>query len=396
MDQLEHDLAVMLRHRAGHVVRRPDPAGPVVRRARRRRALTIAACLIAVLVAAGGVVASRSLLEERQVLPAFPTQNNGSIVAVGTSGLTRVNAAGTEASPFFADSANTSGVAPAWSADGKQLAFLANQPDAGSEYRPVLYVADADGTNLRELTACPRGRGDRISCGNGAVAWSPVGDRIALAGNGLSVVEVDSGERKRLPVGRFAMAPTWSPDGTRIAFERGGQLRVVHVNPDDPSSSPVTALAEGLNASSAEWSPDGTRLVASAEDGIYVMDADGSDRQRIVGQARGEGPGAASWSPDGTRVVYFTTPKVTGGFTAQVRIVDPDGSHDAAIHELPCCVSTWSPPKWSPDGRFIAVAVESIGHANRTGLFVLAADGSTATRVPVSGLLTEPTWQAIP
>jgi Tol biopolymer transport system component len=187
--------------------------------------------------------------------------------------------------------------------------------------------------------------------------------------------------------------PVWSTDATRIAFVQPGQPTRVRVV--DVDTGVVTSPGDSLRiVESVGWSPDGTRLVVSAEDGVYVLDADGSQRQRIVAQARGEGPAAASWSPDGTRVGYFTTPKVKGGFSAQLRVVDPDGRHDQVLYEAPCCVSDWSPPEWSPDGRFVALSLGILdGQTEKSGLYLVAADGSGATRV--RGLLQNPAWQAV-
>jgi TolB protein len=90
--------------------------------------------------------------------------------------------------------------------------------------------------------------------------------------------------------------PSWSPDGTRIAFtsRRDGNFEVYVMNADGSGQTNITN--NPANDSGPEWSPDGTRIAfSSRRDGnrdgnyeVYVMDADGTDQTRVTTTAGGE------------------------------------------------------------------------------------------------------------
>jgi TolB protein len=124
---------------------------------------------------------------------------------------------------------------PAWSPDGKRLVF-------SSDYSPrPLYVIDADGRHLRRLATPPPAEGDDgYTYYYVSPAWSPDGKRIAFdevaAYNGrgggelnfLHVIDADGrNDRTLSPQGSFDLAPTWSPGGRLIAFAIDGQIHTI-------------------------------------------------------------------------------------------------------------------------------------------------------------------------
>jgi Tol biopolymer transport system component len=407
---LERDLTVMLRNRAGADTRPPVTAVRVASRARRRRVINAVSVTAAVLLLmVGGTTALRSLGTDKVMPPpAVPiTQHhNGALLIVGSNpGPLAVNPDGTTSRFRIARAPLLQGSwAPTWSPDGTRLAFLAGRLSLNSDNDTVaLYVADADGSNVRKLTDCPEIYSCAVATGSG-LSWSPDSRSIAITSGHLYVVDVADGDRRRLPGGELTLAPAWSPDGsviavgTRLGQDETWQVRTVHADANEDDNSSVTTLVDGMpGVDGLDWSPDATRLVLSAADGLHVVDANGNDALKIVSQDRGEGPGAATWSPDGTRIAYFTTPRVPDGFTAELHIVDPDSGHDEAMFVAPCCVSTWHPPAWSPDGTRIALSVEITGHPDQTGLFLLSTNGTgDAVRVPLNGMPGFPAWQPLP
>ena len=405
LTQLERDITVMLRDRAGAQTRAPLAAARVARQARRRRAVNaMSAAAVVVLLAVGGTAFWRSVSND-QVMPPPPAvpvtaHHNGILVSDGSAGLTSVSADGTTSSVFLrAGAAIKHGVwSPTWSPDGSQLAFLAGQLSLNSDSDTVgLYVINSDGSNLRKVTGCPEIFACGVALGSG-LAWSPDGRSIAVTSGHLYVVDVADGARRRLPAGVGVAFPAWSPDGSVIAFFHGLQVLAVPADADEADTSEITTLADGLSGvSSLDWSPEGARLVVSAVDGLYVVEASGTTTFKLVGQRRAEGPGAATWSPDGTRIAYFSTPKTPGGFTAELHVVDPDTGHDQALFVAPCCVGDWYPPAWSPDGTRIALSVGIDGHPERSGLFLVPSDGiGDAVRVPLDGTQADPAWQPLP
>jgi Tol biopolymer transport system component len=96
----------------------------------------------------------------------------------------------------------------------------------------------------------------------------------------------------------------------------------------------------------------------------------------------GSGPATPSWSPDSRRLAYFSTPGVAGMFTAELWTINVAGSHRLRLTHSGCCVETWAPPVWSPDGSQIAFAANSAG-----GTFVVNADGTGRRRLSPTAAL---------
>jgi Tol biopolymer transport system component len=184
---------------------------------------------------------------------------------------------------------------PAWSPDGSGIAF-SRGPQLGPSH---LYVMDADGTNLRQLTQ--GGGWDRNA------AWSADGTRIAFARSGNDGYEVYVMDADGLNVtavtsvaAEEAPSPAWSPDGSRIALDVNGAIHVVFVDGTGLHRlSPK--LPRGVLDMHPSWSPDGTQIAfmrytnedvaAKAEDGdIWIVDADGTDATRVT-----RGPAIDAW-----------------------------------------------------------------------------------------------------
>lgn len=146
---------------------------------------------------------------------------------------------------------------PAWSPDGRRLAYLA--PGAGGA--ADVFVADADGTHRGRLTA--------TELEEASPTWAPDGRRLAVERNGsIVLLRADGVQGRTLARGA---EPAWSPGGQRIAFSAGGDLFVVRTRggrPQQVTSSPASE-------SSPSWAPDGRRLA-------YVTDETGTADIRVV------------------------------------------------------------------------------------------------------------------
>lgn len=193
---------------------------------------------------------------------------------------------------------------PAWSCDGKHLAFDSKR-SGGSE----LYVADADGGNVRQLTR----RGTLAY----APAWSPDGKRLVFVrdtadGSGIYVINADGSRLRTLLEynGYHAEWPSWSPNGKWIAYDfetaygRRAELDlfVMHSNGLGGGQLTHTAADEGRPS----WSPDGKRLVfdrrRKGSDDIFVLTLR-TKRQRVLIGNRAD-DAAPVWSPDGRSVAF--------------------------------------------------------------------------------------------
>jgi Tol biopolymer transport system component len=150
----------------------------------------------------------------------------------------------------------------AWSPDGGEIAIL-NAPAA-------LYVVHADGANLRLIVRCRCVPGTRP-------AWSPDGRMIAYAewvgarGIQIRLVNLDGTDKRALTRGGEASSElSWSPDGSQIAFTRApipyvvGSDGIERENPAGPVMYVINGDGSGERrlgrGEEPAWSPDGTRI----------------------------------------------------------------------------------------------------------------------------------------
>jgi len=191
---------------------------------------------------------------------------------------------------------------PAWSPDGTKLAFR-------SYVNPDIYVINADGTGLVNLTKRPEP--------DGSPEWSPDGRRIAFVSvpdrrPTLYVMNADgsnpvplSVESDVKPGEGFWPAPAWSPNGRRIAFvsDRDGNHEIYAIEPDGKNLVRLTNnAAEDAHPS---WSPDGRQIVfhrrVLGHAQIFVMNADGTAQHRITELSSVAFNGFPSWGRAATK-----------------------------------------------------------------------------------------------
>lgn len=185
---------------------------------------------------------------------------------------------------------------------------------------------------------------------------------------GIYLMNEDSTNRIRLTSNAAtALYPEWSPDAKKL----------VYVQHTDSGYAVWTTNANGTNhvriSTNAgddwderpTWSPDGSKILfrGSSPGGIYVMNTDGSNPQRL---ASGNSP---IWSPDGTKIAYLA------GDTSQVFVMNADGANQQRLTNESTHVRY---PSWSPDGSRLAFASTRNG---KYEIFVVNADGTNQQRL---------------
>ncbi|MFE2129654.1 protein kinase domain-containing protein [Streptomyces amritsarensis] len=191
--------------------------------------------------------------------------------------------------------------------------------------------------------------------------------------------------------GACDMLPQWSPDRRSFAFTRSTSegTAVWTANADGSNARRITSVAGGR----VSWSPDGSRLaVLRTKDGVQqlfvVVVADGTVRQLTSGQGPVEDP---AWSPDGRSIAVClqTEPE-----NWQIHVVDPDDPNRAPqqVTRLPHPALD---PVWSPDGTTFAYTAGTYGTGTQGDIRLVDADGSDDRELVAGGAHEmDPAWSA--
>jgi Tol biopolymer transport system component len=281
---------------------------------------------------------------------------------------------------------------------GGLIVFTADPTNDGPWYSQIL-VADLDTGRVRQMT--------RSRFGGYNPSWSPDGSRIAferandgpcnsLACSRIFLINADgTGGRPFTPARLRCQQAAWSPRGDWIAYLQWRPLRSdnrssIWIRSVDRSKVRRLTFAKAFD-SNPVWSPDGTRLVFSRDakhsSGNYVINIDGTGLRRL----RGSGATSIeSWSSDGRRLAGD---RVYGRWNNRFNVVvsNADGSRERLL------LRGGLGPVWSPDDQFLAFVPEN-EDISQGWVSVVRGDG-TGRRKLFTGKFTQPAhldWIARP
>ena len=191
-------------------------------------------------------------------------------------------------------------ISPVWSPDGTRIAFLSDRDDYSGRFR--LYTMAVDGLDVQNIAPLVRPSGD-------PAVWSPNGEALALFG--VKAPDSEDGTYKsvlytvgsdgsdltaiwEVELGRSHRdSPTWSPDSSRIAFMRGGNLYVA-----DPQGGNARRLvSDGVEI--PYWLPDGSEILYLRFGRLSAATVDEPQVRELANLSR---YGLLAWSPDASSV----------------------------------------------------------------------------------------------
>lgn len=244
--------------------------------------------------------------------------------------------------------------------------------------------------------------------------FSPSGREIAVGSNrdgfwDIFVVDLDDLSLRNLTNSTHTdLAPTWSPDGKQIAFQRlldnALDWEIFVMNADGTNVRNLTR--SGGPDRRPAWSPDGTRIAYSSGERlsqeIWVIDADGGNARSLTPRRPGIS-GSPAWSPDGSQVAFESSAHqgdVSPAFFVEydIYVINADGTDLRRIDEFSGPARSARYPAWSPDGNRLAFEIREVGGtfgASRFRIWVLDTSEDTLVEIPTGGTARAPAWSPL-
>ena len=204
---------------------------------------------------------------------------------------------------------------PAWSPDGTKIAYASL--NASGPNSVGIFTVNADGSDRHRVTEV---RYDSTP------TWSSSGRIAFVRSHAIWTVNAEGSSPRQLTSGKSDACPSWSSDGRSITFDRKDDIWIMEAD-----GSNAHRFIRG--ASCASWSPNGRKIAFTGRKGIFVMRVGGIRRERLD-------PGSApSWSPDGHRIAFLSS-------RGEIYVIDANGRNR---HRIVRSEEVMSAPSWGRD-----------------------------------------------
>ena len=269
---------------------------------------------------------------------------------------------------------------------------------------PQLYLVNADGTDLTQLTIMEKG-----AC---QPSWSPDGAQLVFISpclgradfletiyneSSLYLINADGSGLKQLTLSPGSdFEPAWSPDGERIAFTsvRGGFRQIYSLDVESLEVTLLTNTTSSIESSQASWSPDGSKIAYMVKRvgayQVWSMNEDGQEAVQLTQSGQEVWDYLPNWSPDG-RTLFFNQRRL-GAFRPWLMQLDyEDPAQDPRKLNF---ITPIEDVSISPDGYW--VAFEGMDNEGNRDIYFITVAGSGRTRLTNDPKIDfDPSWRPL-
>ncbi len=277
---------------------------------------------------------------------------------------------------------------PRISPDGQRVAYVVTRiDDKKHEYRSALWIAAGDGSETRQFTA--------ETTRTGSPAWSPDGKWLAFVREGeepktspddkktrkqfgvgkpqIWLIPTNGGEARQLTfVEHGASSPVWSPNNRQLLFS-------ALVGPSEEETEEGKPLPKVRVIDRLWYRLDGVGFIYDRRSHLFLIDSDGGEPRQLTDGDWDDGD--AVWSPDGSQIAFVSNHADDRWHLpgADVYIMP---LQNGAAGELRCLTDgqlAAGSPSWSLDGKTLAfLAAPKLHSAGHVFLYTIGADANKA------------------
>lgn len=250
---------------------------------------------------------------------------------------------------------------------------------ANEKIESIINIVNGDGSNPYGLVGI---LGNTTYC---YLSWSPNGKQFVFTAKGnddiLRIYKVNIDGSGLILLGNGGV-PKWSPDGRLIAFGDDDGLYTMEANGSERKK------VSDYFATTPYWSPDGTQIafvsIVDRNTVLVIVNKDGSKLRELTRTNRNSG--RLAWSPDGTKIAFDAVFEDTN---YDIGVVNIDQSE---IVRLTNDLAEDGHASWSPDGK--QIAFESYRDGNPQ-IYKMNSDGTNQTRLTYNQFWNaEPEWSS--